>query len=91
MFAATKSFECILAFSLDFDGLEPLNPLVKKLQKRNQGICKTYQMIDNVISKLKGFRDIVDMEFEHWFKSKIKRSSKHSTISFKISQKLESI
>ena len=87
MFAATKSFECILAFSLDFDGLEPLNPLVKKLQKRSQGICKTYQMI----SKLKGFRDIVDMEFEHWFKSKIKRSSKHSTISFKISQKLESI
>ena len=29
-------------------------------------------MIDNVISKLKGFRDYVDIEFEHWFNFAVK-------------------
>ena len=38
LFAATKSFEHILAFSLVFNGLEPLKPLVTKLQKRNLDI-----------------------------------------------------
>ena len=61
LFAATKSFEHILAFCLVFNGLEPLKPLVTKLQKRNQVIYKAYQMIDNVISELKGFRDNVDI------------------------------
>ena len=56
LFAATKLFEHILAFCLVFNGLEPLKPLVTKMQKRNQGIYKAYQMIDNAISKLKGFR-----------------------------------
>ena len=61
MFAATKSFELNLAFSLVFNGLEPLKPLVTKLQKRNQDNYKAYQMIDNVISELKGFIDTVDI------------------------------
>ena len=55
LFAATKSFEHILAFSLVFNGLEPLKSLVTNLLKRN------------VISELKGFRDNLDIEFEHWF------------------------
>ena len=29
-------------------------------------------MIDNVISELKGFRDNVDIEFEHWFNFAVK-------------------
>ena len=65
MFAATKSLEHILAFSLVFDGLEPLKPLVMKLQKRNQDIYKTYQITDTVISELKRFRDHLDVELEY--------------------------
>ena len=72
MFAATKSFEHILAFSLVFNGLEPLKPLVTKLQKRNLDIYKAYQMTDNVIFELKGFRDNVDMEFKNWFNFPVK-------------------
>ena len=56
LFAATKSLEHILTFCLVFNGLEPLMILVKKVQKRKQDIYKAYQMIGNVIFKLKGFR-----------------------------------
>ena len=56
LFAATKLFEHILAFCLVFNGLEPLKPLVTKMQKCSQDIYKAYQMIDNAISKLKDFR-----------------------------------
>ena len=80
MFAATNSFEHILAFSLVFDGLEPLKPLVKKLQKRNQDIYKAYQTIDSVISELKGFRGNVDIEFEHWFNFAVKLGEEVNTI-----------
>ena len=72
LFAATKSFEHILAFSLVFNGLEPLKPLVTKLQKRNLDIYKAYQMTDNVIFELKGFRDNVDIEFKNWFNFAVK-------------------
>ena len=72
LFAATKSFEYILAFSLVFIELEPLRPLVTKLQKVSQENCKAYQMIDNVISELKGFRDDVDTGFETWFTVKLR-------------------
>ena len=78
--AATKSFEYVLAFSLVFNGLEPLKPLVTKLQKRNQDIYKAYQIIDNVISKLKGFRHNVDMEFEHWFNFAVKLGEEVNTV-----------
>ena len=43
-----------------------------KLQKRNQDIYKAYQMTNNVASKLKGFRDNIDIEFEHWFNFAVK-------------------
>ena len=72
LFAATKSFEYILAFSLVFNGLQPLKPLVMKLQKRNVDIYKAYQMTDNVIFELKGFRDNVDIEFKNWFNFAVK-------------------
>ena len=63
--AATKSFEHILAFSLVFNVLEPLKPLLSKLQKCNQDIYKAYKMIENIISELKDFRNNVDIKFEH--------------------------
>ena len=63
LFAAIKPFEHIFAFSLVFNELEPLKPLVTKLQKSNQDIYKPYQTSDNVIPKLKGFRDDVGIEF----------------------------
>ena len=37
-------------------------------------------MIDNVISKLKGFRDNVDMEFEHWFNFDSKLAEEVNTV-----------
>ena len=40
LFAATNSFEHILAFSLVFNGLDPLKPLASKLLKCNQDIYK---------------------------------------------------
>ena len=79
MFAAKQSFEHIAAFSLVFNGLEPLKPLVTKLQERNQDIYKTYQMTDNVVSELKGFGDNVDIEFEHWFNFAVKLGEEVNT------------
>ena len=54
-------FEHFLVFSLVCNGLEPLKHLVTKLQKHYQDIYKPYQMTGNVISKLKGFIDNVDI------------------------------
>ena len=76
LYAETKSFEHILAYSLVFNGLKPLKPLVTIFQKRNQDIYKAYQMIDNAVSDLKGFRDNVDIEFEHWFNFAVKQEKK---------------
>ena len=80
MFAATKSFEHILAFSLVFNGSEPLKPLVTKLQKGNQDIYKAYQMTDKFIFELKVFRDNVDIEFEHWFSFAVKLKEGVNTV-----------
>ena len=80
LFAATKSLEHILAFSLVFDGLEPLKPLVMKLQKRNQDIYKTYQITDTVISELKRFRDHLDVELEYWFNFSVKLREEVNTV-----------
>ena len=77
---AHSLFEHILGFCLVFNWLGPLKPLVTKLQKRNQNICKAYQMIDDVISELKGFRENVDMEFEHWFNFAVKLGNTVSSV-----------
>ena len=37
-------------------------------------------MIDNVISELKGFRDNIDMEFEHWFNFAVKLGEEVKTV-----------
>ena len=80
MFAATKSFEHIVPFSLVSNGLELLKSLVTKLPKHNQDIYKAYQMIDNVVSILKGFRDNVDIEFEHWLNFAVKSGKEVNTV-----------
>ena len=46
LFAATNSFEHILAFSLVFNGLDPLKPLASELLKCNQDIYKACLLND---------------------------------------------
>ena len=53
LFAACRRFDRLVAFSVLFNGLEPLKPLVTKLQKRNRDIYQAYQMIDQVLKDLK--------------------------------------
>ena len=66
LFIATPSFENILSLSVVFNALEPMKPLVTKLQKHNQDINTAYQMIDIVLRELKNYRDYIDNEFQHW-------------------------
>ena len=56
--------DCIFNF---INGLEPLKPLVIKLQKRNSDICKGYQMIDKVITDIRHLRENIDHSFDHWY------------------------
>ena len=44
--AACRRFDCLVALAVLFNGLEPLKPLVTKLQKRKQDIYQAYHMID---------------------------------------------
>ena len=67
LFVAHRSFENILAFSAVFNSLEPLKPLVKKPQKRNQDIYMAYRMIDLVMSYLKCYLENIDEEFKSWY------------------------
>ena len=56
-----------MAFSAAFDRLDPLKPLVTKLQKRNQDIYVAYSMIDLVMSDMKLYRENIDKEFKPWY------------------------
>ena len=67
LYAACSSFAHIVAFSVFFNGLEPLKPLVVKLQKRNQDIFKGYYMINTIVSDLMDYRRNVDKEFSIWY------------------------
>ena len=67
LYAACSSFAHIVAFSVLFNGLEPLKPLVVKLQKRDQDIFKGYYMIDTIVSDLMDYRRNVDKEFSIWY------------------------
>ena len=81
MFTVIKSFEHILAFSLVSNGLEPFKPLVTKLQNANKTFTyKGYQIIDCIISELKGFRANVDIKLEHWFNFAVKLGEEVNTI-----------
>ena len=47
--------------------MDPLKPIVTKLQERNQDIYQGYQMIDQVINDLRETKDNMDEEFYHWY------------------------
>ena len=53
LFSSCRRFDRLVTFAVLFNGLEPLKPLVTKLQKINQDIYHTYHMTDQVISDLK--------------------------------------
>ena len=59
-------FDQIVAFSVLFNGLEPLKPLVVKLQKAYKNTFKGYYMIDTNVSDLMDYRRDVDKEFSIW-------------------------
>ena len=56
-----------MAFSVVFNCLEPLKPLVRKLRKPNQDIYMAYNMTDLVISDLKCYRESIDEELKAWY------------------------
>lgn len=60
------SFEEMIAFSILFNGLESLKPLVTKFQKQNSDIYQTYQINDQVVQYLKYFRKNIETQFGHW-------------------------
>ena len=68
LFSSCRRFDCLVAFAVLFNGLEPLKPLVTKLQKRNLDIYHAYHMIDQVISDLKDTKRDIEHEFKGWFK-----------------------
>ena len=66
LLAQARDFGQIVAFTVALNGLEPMKPLVSKLQKRNQDIFKGYHMTDDVINRLKEMRGEVDDKFNDW-------------------------
>lgn len=48
IFAATQSAKYVFTFSAIFNALERIKLLVTKLQKYNEGVCKTYQIIEKL-------------------------------------------
>ena len=67
LFAACRRFDRLITFAVLYNGLEPLRPLVTKLQKRHQDIYEAYQMIDQVINDLRETKYNMDEEFHHWY------------------------
>ena len=57
----------LIAFSVLFHGLDPVKPLAKKLQKRNQDIYAAYHLIDEVADQVESLRKNVDAEFTDWY------------------------
>ena len=69
LFAVCRRYRCdrLVAFTVLYNGLEPLKPLLTKLQKRNQDIYQGYQMIDQVINDLRETKDNMDEQFHHCY------------------------
>ena len=65
LFVACWRLDRLVAFAVLCNKLEPLKPLVKKLQKRNQDIYQVYQMINQEINDLRETKDNMDAEFHH--------------------------
>ena len=68
LFSSCRRFDRLVAFDVLFNGLEPLKPLVAKLQKRNLDIYHAYYMINKVIRDLKDIKRDIENEFKGWFK-----------------------
>ena len=62
LYVDCSSFEYIVAFSVLFNGLEPLKPFVVKLQKPYQNTFKGYYMIDTLVSDLMDYKRNLDKE-----------------------------
>ena len=67
LYTACTKFSHLISFSILFNGLEPLKPLVTKLQKRNLDIYKAYHIIDEVVLDLENIRTNIDEEFRRWY------------------------
>ena len=57
----------LYAFSVLFNWLDPLKPLVTKLQKRIQDIYQAYHMIKQVLKGLEKIKSNITEEFKLWF------------------------
>ena len=68
LFVACRRFDRLVAFAVLFNGLEPMKPLVTKLQKRNRDIYQAYHMIDRVVSDLSDVKKNIENEFSGWYK-----------------------
>ena len=64
LFAVSRKFDHIIAFSVLFHRLEPIKPIITKLQKRNQDICQAYRMIDKILSDLRDIQSNIIIEFK---------------------------
>ena len=72
LYASCTSFAHIVSFITTMNGMEPLRPLVKKLQGRNQDIFQAYHMIDSVIEDLCMKRANVEKDFADWYEQAVK-------------------
>ena len=64
LFSSCRRYDRLVVFIVLFNVLEPLKPLVTKLQRRNQKIYHVYHMIDQVISDLKDTKRDIENEFK---------------------------
>ena len=64
LFSSCRRFDRLVAFAISYNGLEPLKPLVTKLQKRDQDIYHAYNMTDQVIRDLKDTKRNIENEFK---------------------------
>ena len=67
LFAVSRKFDDIIAFSVLFHGLEPTKPIVTNLHKKNQDIYQVYCMIDKILSDLRDIQSNINIEFKVWF------------------------
>ena len=54
-------------YSFLYVPLDPIKPLVTKLQTDNYDLRKVYQVTESVAEELKNYRDDIDNEFQHWY------------------------
>ena len=67
LYNVCTSFEHLVSFSVLFNGLERLKPLVVKVQKRNRDIFEAYHMIDRVLENMCDIKRDIESEFSEWY------------------------